>query len=206
MSMAPKDGDIIKDGIAELLGGLIGSTGDTGGTETDGTVMAKENAILGQVNSIKDDVQISNRKLIKQSEKKRFGPVSSTSGITVLEFDFPQPVQFIAICSKLNGEIRAGNAVPIYLINGEDSIKVNQFRVPTDVTHPDTIQFLCAGYLNNIQNRGDLFVFNDITISGSGAIKVPFPYPIYIKKFRMELPNIMIEAGNPIDFSVYYLE
>lgn len=47
--MPPKDWDNIKDGIAALLGSLIGSAEDTGGSQTAGTVMAKENEIMGMI-------------------------------------------------------------------------------------------------------------------------------------------------------------
>ena len=50
--MPPKDWDNIRDGIAALLDRLIGSTGDTGGSQTAGTVMAKENAVLGMADII----------------------------------------------------------------------------------------------------------------------------------------------------------
>lgn len=56
MSMAPKDGNIIKDSIAALLRGLVGSPGDTGGSTTAGTMMAKENAIMERIEEARDTI------------------------------------------------------------------------------------------------------------------------------------------------------
>ncbi len=62
--MPPKDWDNIKDGIAALLDRLIGSTGDTGGSQTAGTVFAKENAIMEKISdSEKMQERISKRQI-----------------------------------------------------------------------------------------------------------------------------------------------
>ena len=116
MSMSPKDGDIIKEGIAALLDMLIGSTGDAEGSLTEGTVFAKENAILQKV------AEFSQRTLgnmvLKQSESKT--AAMSASSITKINFTFEKAVRIIALYIS-------GVNVPqsVYIINGEDSFCVN---------------------------------------------------------------------------------
>lgn len=56
MSMAPKDMDTIKDGIAALLEALVGTTADTGGSQTEGTVMGKENAIMDRIDEARNAI------------------------------------------------------------------------------------------------------------------------------------------------------
>lgn len=177
----------------ERIKELIGSSDDTG-SETTGTVMGKENEILAKVNSIKEDVQKSNRKLIKQTGKKR---LTSSAGITVIEFDFPKPVQFISILSELSGDV-SNYRNPVYLINGEDSIRTNTFRTAGQM------QFLCAGELNGFRNGTDIFSFMGIQADVSDV--APFPYPIYITKIRMEMSGGALQSGSYIDYSVYYIE
>lgn len=59
--MPPKDWDNIRDGIAALLDRLIGNTGDTGGSQTAGTVMAKENAILKKIEDLTERQRMFSR-------------------------------------------------------------------------------------------------------------------------------------------------
>ena len=62
--MPPKDWDNIRDGIAALLDRLIGNTGDTGGSQTAGTVMAKENAILKKIEDLTERQRMFSREQI----------------------------------------------------------------------------------------------------------------------------------------------
>lgn len=89
MSMAPKDGNIIKDGIAALLRGLVGSPGDTGGSQTSGTVMAKENELLKKVASL--DTSIENLQYgLSAGCVNGFRPIDMSN---TLNFSAPTPSQ-----------------------------------------------------------------------------------------------------------------
>ena len=86
MSMAPKDGDIIKDGIAALLGSLIGSAEDTGGSQTAGTVMAKENAIMDKIS----DSEKMQESILKRQIWGQWASFGSVSGSMALKQNVPQ--------------------------------------------------------------------------------------------------------------------
>lgn len=117
MSMAPKDGNIIKDGIAALLRGLVGSPGDTGGSTTAGTVMAKENTIMEMLDE--QDAKSIRNMVWKTTETKT--ETISSSKIGGITFSFEKPVKFRALYVSVTGTTTPSITAPIYFINGENS-------------------------------------------------------------------------------------
>lgn len=100
----------------EMLG--IGSPNDVGGTETAGTVMAKENAILGMLNGYQSKVK--NNMVLKQTETRVIKNPGS-AGLIDVTFDFKKPVRIIGIVltTKWNSQL----TIPVYIINGEESFR-----------------------------------------------------------------------------------
>lgn len=101
--------------VSEVLN-RIGSTRDTGGSQTAGTVMGKENAIMGMLKSY--DSKIKNNMILKQTAHRNI-TVPST-GIVKIDFDFGKPVRIIGVYFRLN-QTSSSLTFPAYIINGEDS-------------------------------------------------------------------------------------
>lgn len=100
--------------VSEVLN-RIGLTGDTGGSQTEGTVFGKENAILETLKE--QNAKIFTSMVWKQTAKKAV--TTATSGVKILSFSFESPVKFRAI--NIEGTIALGQFASAYFINGESS-------------------------------------------------------------------------------------
>lgn len=125
MSMAPKDGDIIKDSIAVLLRGIIGTTGDTGGSQTAGSVFAKENEMLRLLHL---SLAKGNMILKKTASKSVTNNQAAGQSYKSLEFSFDKPVRFVGFAMQsamASSSSSTGISKGLHLINGEDSFSVD---------------------------------------------------------------------------------
>lgn len=100
----------------KMLG--IGETDDTGGTETTGTLMAKENAILEMLN--KQSNKVKNNMVLKEMVKSI---VLSEGQVSNLSFSFDKPVKFLGLYFDNASGFTAQN-IPTYIINGENSTQI----------------------------------------------------------------------------------
>lgn len=112
--MLPKDWDEMKGIVDALLKGLIGTTKDTGGSQTAGTVMGKENAILKMVGEVNAVVTSPRRMRITEHA------IASNAEKSIL-FDFGKTVKFNYFKFSGGSGKAIGNGT-VYFINGEDSI------------------------------------------------------------------------------------
>lgn len=97
----------------------IGTTKDTDGSTTTGTVMGKENAILKKLTQM--DEKIANNMILKQTERQNIKIPSS--GYQISSFSFHKPVRILGI--YLGSNFKSGVSVPVYIINGENSFQTS---------------------------------------------------------------------------------
>lgn len=104
--------------VSEVLN-RIGLTGDTGGSQTAGTVFGKENAILGKL--VQLDNKVVNNMILKQTGSKNI--TIPSSGYLPVSFAFVKPVRILAI--YMGGNFKGGSYMPVYIINGEHSFQTS---------------------------------------------------------------------------------
>lgn len=119
--MPPKDWDEVKGIVDALLKGLIGTTKDTGGSQTAGTVMGKENAILKKLAQMDD--KVANNMILKQTEYKSV--VIPSTGYQTVSFSFAKPVRILGI--YLGSYFKSSTTLPVYIINGENSFQTSLY-------------------------------------------------------------------------------
>lgn len=169
----------------EMLG--IGEPDDTGGSETAGSVMAKENAVLRKVTEFSQ--RTLGNMVLKQIGKSSKMPSSGYMDIT---YEFERPVRIIGIVINPSDTNFSGTFVPTYIINGEDS-------------------FSCSTY---ISNRGKLAVFSR-NASGGGfqfygdyqtTVNV-MPVEIWATQVTLHIPvDDIFSAGSTTYSTIYYQE
>lgn len=111
--------------VSEVLN-RIGSTRDTGGSQTAGTVMGKENAIMKMLEA--HDSKIKGNMILKQTQTRT---IQKSSGRLNIDFDFSKPVRIVGAHIRVTKASSSSSVtIPAYIINGEDSFTTN-FLIPS---------------------------------------------------------------------------
>lgn len=172
----------------EMLG--IGKPNDVGGTETEGTVMAKENAILEMLNGY--DGKVKNNMILKQTPLKRF--TMPSSGILDASVEFEKPVRIVGI--YIYGAWKSDNSWAIsylcYVINGEDSYTAQVLPTYKDAS-------IYTFVLNGKSGRFALR-------NGFSASDMVHIEDIWATKLCLNLSTSNMDIGNELRVYVVYQE
>ncbi len=197
MSMAPKDGNIIKDGIAALLKGLVGTPEDTGGSHTAGTVMAKENAILKKIGDLTERQKMFSREQIwghwttlgnaSGTVRVQYGETKSTT------IKVPEGAWFAYLRTRVSSW--TGAARPAGTPDG--SITINGKTYPIMFSNSPNVSTQYAHY--SITYTG----FNRVGGGSSGGILWNDFIPIYPRFANGEIEFAMKLSSQDADYAGY---
>ena len=163
---------------------IIGNPDDTGGSETTGTVMGKENTIMKMLKDY--DGKVKNNMILKQTPRQNFTMPSSKN--LEIDFEFGKPVRIIGVHFTF-ASLPKNVTPPTYIINGENSFTTDFFA---DRSHG------VAVFLRD--NNGEL----RFRIGGGSDVQIISD--IWATKLTFQLPPGIVEAGTTILAHAIYQE
>lgn len=164
----------------------IGNPTDTGGSQTAGTVMAKENAIMQMMKDYGS--QVKNNMILKQTPQKAITEISANKWPNV-EFEFDKPVRIVGI--RLSFTLATAGSqfnIPVYIINGEDSFTA---RIISDRSSV----FAVLSYISN----------SDLAFWGLYQNVHPIPSDIWATRLSIQVGSYA-KTGSTVYAYVVYQE
>lgn len=163
---------------------IIGNPDDTGGSETTGTVMGKENTIMKMLKDY--DGKVKNNMILKQTPEQNFTMPSSKN--LEIDFEFGKLVRIIGVYFTFASFPKSVSA-PAYIINGENSFTTRFFADDNNGV---------AVFVRD--NNGSL----GFRIGISSSVQIISD--IWATKLTFQLPPEIVEAGTTISAHAIYQE
>lgn len=184
---SPRDWTQTVKQTVDRIKAIIGNPDDTGGSETTGTVMGKENTIMKMLKDY--DGKVKNNMILKQTPQQNFTMPSSKN--LEIDFEFGKPVRIIGVYFTFVPFVSPSKIVsaPTYIINGENSFTTDFFA--------DSSRGVAAFVRDN---NGEL----RFRIGGGNDIQIISD--IWATKLTFQLPPGIVEAGTTISAHAIYQE
>lgn len=181
---SPRDWTQTVKQTVDRIKAIIGNPDDTGGSETTGTVMGKENTIMKMLKDY--DGKVKNNMILKQTPEQNFTMPSSKN--LEIDFEFGKPVRIIGVYFSF-ASFPKNVTAPAYIINGENSFTTKFF-----VDESSGV----AVFLRD--NNGSL----GFRIGISSGVQIISD--IWATKLTFQLPSEIVEAGTTIRAHAIYQE